>query len=66
MKILTSETLKKIVGGLIDPNSICSAGCPDGSTQSRSCGSGTTCSTSGTTVSCGTETTGTDVCKGHT
>ncbi len=63
MRNLLSEQLKMIIGGLKGQSS-CSAGCPDGTTQSKDCGKDSTCSVSGTIISCGTDS-GVDVCKGH-
>jgi bacteriocin-like protein len=62
MKQLSKNEMKKVLGGQLAPQSTCSVQCSTGDFKTRDCGSGSTCSTSGTTISCNSETTGTEMC----
>lgn len=64
MNKLSKDQLIQIIGGVVAPDSYCETTCPNGLTYGRNCGPGSTCSTSGSTITCGTETTGTDMCAG--
>jgi len=67
MKVLNKDEMKKIFGGVLAPpspapESICSVQCGSGEWKSRDCGAQSTCSSSGTTIACNSETTGKEMC----
>ena len=71
MKQLSNNEMKKVLGGVLppppppppnQPESICSVQCGNGDWKTRDCGSGSTCSCSGTVIACNSETTGQQMC----
>jgi bacteriocin-like protein len=67
MKELSNDEMKKVMGGVLappppHPESTCSVQCSNGEWKDRDCGSGSTCSSTGTKIACNTETTGKEMC----
>ena len=56
MKKITRNEMKKIKGGLVaPPAACCSVTCGNGDKKERECGSQIVCTTSGTTICCGSD-----------
>jgi len=64
------KSVKGILGGVLAPpppypESICSVQCSDEGWKNRDCGSDSICSSTGTKITCNSETTGREMCPAN-